>query len=1062
MVDEDFGSGSGHAGAYIDTVWFGGHDGSGYAIEGGIWDFDNGGAGPDWQGWYGVDQTQNTGVPWGTWVTAADFDCPDDAPMIHDPDVGGPTAGQLWFGKHGATADQECWVCDAGGDCADPGSRVGYSNKLCQRADSPSLTYSGGDLAIEFDYFLDLEGFPYDFIRVQIVAQPSDEIILVRNLDEGSGGIIGDPDNPAAFGDSLTSDLVPPGTASFTLRFEFTSDAGWSDADNGGGICSTYGPFGCDNISVSETGLGELAGYDFDSDDEGWTFSHCPGVGNLVDIHPVSMYQILDPCHCGLSGWVLGFHDENLEHPGDSDGSGTGQANAAVSPIIDRTAYPAEESWSDIFHQADMYGWMPLDNGVLYRPGAQFYPWECAESGATGWSPRTGQAVWFYVGTDPVCFTSYNNYTDDGIPGNADLYRIWIEILSCCHCFGIGDDCTGITNETPLLDNIRFGLTKLPNAPVVSFDHYIFIDGWAQDGTLSPTSTGRSDNPAVDAGTVAPYVLGDSISVAGPVVGSDTPPWESHLWFRLARKGPGQDAVPAYTSWRSRLSSATFPGDPEMEFVGVRMDSCQLGGNAFSNKYCSFAHPDDGFFTGDPEGDELTDLNEIVPDNVFTPGTRIEYFATANYIGESELFLLPDTSRTVYEFEILPSMRWSGAPEESDIVWPSFLYWDGINRGQQSIIDPALDAVLPVVPGEGPSHDRYDELGASSCFGGGSIYRLGVGANNGGTLVQLIGYRTILLNTGVFPCGGMMYEDIHFIQDWLSTTICGISSQRRGFIANGDQIADLIDCMYPAMVSQFFGAGLECGPYREPDCPLGAGADSSYCVAVIDADGAVYASSAPYYVFGNGCPNVYHYSVLFPTSGVGNRNWFDYDGDKGVVSFAQVVMDQSGGDANYRAVIDGYSYDHVTTSLDGEENECVPDLDGRVTAAGNEIMAALNWIYDGSPPIVGADSCGGTAAAPDAGVETQVNRLYQNEPNPFNPRTLIRFSLARRGPVELTIYDVRGRAVRRLIDRPMDAGLHSVVWDGADNNGHRASSGIYWSQMRAGDYVSNRKLVLLK
>jgi flagellar hook assembly protein FlgD len=91
-----------------------------------------------------------------------------------------------------------------------------------------------------------------------------------------------------------------------------------------------------------------------------------------------------------------------------------------------------------------------------------------------------------------------------------------------------------------------------------------------------------------------------------------------------------------------------------------------------------------------------------------------------------------------------------------------------------------------------------------------------------------------------------------------------------------------------------------------------------------------------------------------------------------------------------------------------------------------------------------------------------VDRLYQNRPNPFNPRTTIRFTLARKGPTELAIYDVGGRLVRTMVDKTMNAGLHALVWDGTDDKGHSVGSGIYWSQLEVGDYVSSKKLVLLK
>jgi hypothetical protein len=220
---------------------------------------------------------------------------------------------------------------------------------------------------------------------------------------------------------------------------------------------------------------------------------------------------------------------------------------------------------------------------------------------------------------------------------------------------------------------------------------------------------------------------------------------------------------------------------------------------------------------------------------------------------------------------------------------------------------------------------------------------------------------------------------------------------------------------------------------------------------------------------GNGCPNTFTFSVLFPVGpagGVGNRDWWDYDGGpggKGVVSFAQIVNDQSTEAGNFRSIVDAYSYHHITTAFNSETEECEIDFDGRVEAAANEISAALGWIFDGNPPSFCMDFCD-NSDAPDVGgtVEAKVNRLYQNEPNPFNPRTAIRFSVAARGHVELSIYDVGGRLVKTLTDKPMDAGLHTVVWDGMDSTGHRVGSGIYWSQLRVGDYVSNKKMVLLK
>jgi PKD repeat protein len=88
--------------------------------------------------------------------------------------------------------------------------------------------------------------------------------------------------------------------------------------------------------------------------------------------------------------------------------------------------------------------------------------------------------------------------------------------------------------------------------------------------------------------------------------------------------------------------------------------------------------------------------------------------------------------------------------------------------------------------------------------------------------------------------------------------------------------------------------------------------------------------------------------------------------------------------------------------------------------------------------------------------------LGVNRPNPFNPATVIPFALPVAGRVQLEIYDVRGRLVRRLLDDSLPAGFHTVTWDGRDQVGHGAASGIYFSMLRAGSAEITRKMTLLR
>ena len=91
-----------------------------------------------------------------------------------------------------------------------------------------------------------------------------------------------------------------------------------------------------------------------------------------------------------------------------------------------------------------------------------------------------------------------------------------------------------------------------------------------------------------------------------------------------------------------------------------------------------------------------------------------------------------------------------------------------------------------------------------------------------------------------------------------------------------------------------------------------------------------------------------------------------------------------------------------------------------------------------------------------------VHALFQNSPNPFNPRTNIRFDLPGASSVRLTIHGVDGRLVRTLIDEPTPAGRHHVTWDGTDDRGNGVATGVYYYRLRAGAFRASRRLVLLK
>ncbi len=88
--------------------------------------------------------------------------------------------------------------------------------------------------------------------------------------------------------------------------------------------------------------------------------------------------------------------------------------------------------------------------------------------------------------------------------------------------------------------------------------------------------------------------------------------------------------------------------------------------------------------------------------------------------------------------------------------------------------------------------------------------------------------------------------------------------------------------------------------------------------------------------------------------------------------------------------------------------------------------------------------------------------LQQNYPNPFNPSTTVSFSVASRSHVLLTVYDELGRTLATLVDGELNAGTHRVVWNGGDDDGRKASSGIYFLRLQAGPFSQTRKMILIK
>ena len=87
----------------------------------------------------------------------------------------------------------------------------------------------------------------------------------------------------------------------------------------------------------------------------------------------------------------------------------------------------------------------------------------------------------------------------------------------------------------------------------------------------------------------------------------------------------------------------------------------------------------------------------------------------------------------------------------------------------------------------------------------------------------------------------------------------------------------------------------------------------------------------------------------------------------------------------------------------------------------------------------------------------KIYQLFQNYPNPFNPVTRIGFSMPESGHVTLSIYNVKGELVEKLVDRNLEAGIHDFEW-----NARGVASGVYFYRLKSEGFVQTRKMILMR
>ena len=161
-------------------------------------------------------------------------------------------------------------------------------------------------------------------------------------------------------------------------------------------------------------------------------------------------------------------------------------------------------------------------------------------------------------------------------------------------------------------------------------------------------------------------------------------------------------------------------------------------------------------------------------------------------------------------------------------------------------------------------------------------------------------------------------------------------------------------------------------------------------------------------------------------------------------------------------------YEYLTTvNIDKDSLPYFIDYSEPIQCGGNNPVEAIRYV------VSAVDNSGWESVKSDfASVIANENSVFssnfnninpvsfelkQNYPNPFNPETEITYSIAKSGPVKMTVFDVAGKLVSLLVDDVRQKGVYSIKF-----NGSNFASGIYFYRLESPGFVKTRKMVLIK
>ncbi len=804
-----------------------------------------------------------------------------------------------------------------------------------------------------------------------------------------------------------------------TVRFQ--SDGGWSDGD-----CSwpTRGALNMDDVTV-QVGTEFTDFNDFESGAGMWTAVAAVGVGDFAKIW--CGLEDADPCNTNFSNQVA-FIDDGLVVPGVGPSycinwcygpSGyivntTGGALDPTAHLYDRVESPVM-TWPNATYDGCIFAFDVYRHEDLSfdAPGI-FYVWG-VRSAAPGEDITIGEYLdrnfVYYGGPDYV--RAGDNVSDLIVPGR-DRVQVSMGVYELGYIWGwSGDD----GYPAPYFDNVNVKVYPFSGPAITTREIDLAQDNFPEIGIIDMTQA---------ANLSCRFDMARDIAVNGD-----------------PNNDPGDSIVFDITAVRS---GSVISGTPVMHWVmnpNHTFDAYRTSvyGTATSGTSVGFPAAIDTVVIADRWAFDLPDTGFLFPGDVLhyyieasddVAGDIQTTTAPGDLTGYGD-FSHPLAYNSSYTVHMLPTITDDGF---GGYTQPGILFWnDFANRGGEAEWYGALDNLGLLA---GRDYDIYYTNGPSSGVGNGLGGRVPV------TAAPIADYNDMLYTAGDLGLSTIANGDPDFAKSKdVDVLVQWLDLGGKDLYMTGDEVAfDLSQSgsATATFLSDYVGVSISTNDIR----PLIDG-QTAPAVKALAGNGVIV--NQPTWLAYGGCFGINTFDAVTPVA-------------TGATSLAEFLAPG--------CVSGAYSYSAATLNV-------LPST-SRVISMPYDFM----FIYDDP-------NCGGAKAAAPLTARAQILKDIlgyfgvgsnpgdvsgilpgieefeaQAAPNPFNPMTKISFNMPQKGHVSIKIYGLRGELVRTLIDDVVDAGQHSVTWNGTSNSGASVSSGVYFYEARYGNEVQVNKITMVK